>query len=340
MGSAPSAEAGTWLARRLEFAPRDDEWEQFYAKNHNHVPSLEGPVDDVRQIMLNTKMRGQGKAVPIDVGLSVNDVFVSVTTKEGEQRLGLRVYRPETDANTRRPAMLYFHGGGFALGDLDGEDRTCRALCVCNQILVVGVDYRLAPEHPYPAALDDSWEALDWLLQNADELKVDKTKVLVGGTSAGANLAAVLAQQAPARGVTLHGQLLRIPVVCQSKSDLLSRGLLSMDEMHDSPILSRGAMEQFLKWYDPPSVVDPAVSPLLAFESTLAAVPRAYFQLCGRDPLRDEGLAYADALSGAGVPIRVNVYAGMPHAFWIFPEISKTQVAAKELTNGVKWLLE
>ncbi|CAK7233898.1 hypothetical protein SCUCBS95973_008751 [Sporothrix curviconia] len=316
MGSAPSAdEAGTWLARRLEFAPRDDEWEQFYVQNHAHVPSLEGPVDQVRQIMLNTKMRGQGKAAPIDAGLTVEDA--SITTENEQRQLALRVYRPDADAHSPPlPAMLYFHGGGFALGDLDGEDRTCRALCVGSHVVVVGVDYRLAPEHPYPAALDDSWEALEW------------------------QKAAVLAQQAPARGVTLHGQLLRIPVVCQSKAELLSRGLLSMDEMHDSPILSRGAMEQFLQWYCPPSVADPAISPLLAPASTLAAVPRAYFQLCGRDPLRDEGLAYADALAAAGVPIRVNVYAGMPHAFWIFPEISKTHVAAKELLGGVKWLLE
>ncbi|CAK7204029.1 hypothetical protein SEUCBS139899_006780 [Sporothrix eucalyptigena] len=333
MGSAPSADAATtWLSRRLEFAPRDDEWEAFYSKNHEQVPSLEGPVDQVRQIMLNTKMRGQGKAVPINAGLSVEDI----TTEKG---LKLRTYRPDGDTE-KLPAMLYFHGGGFALGDLDGEDRTCRALCVGSQLVVVGVDYRLAPEHPYPAALDDSWEALEWVVQYAAELKVDTAKLLVGGTSAGANIAIVLAQQAPSRGVALHGQLLRIPVVCQSKEELLIRGLHSMDEMHDSPILSRGAMEQFLKWYNPPSITDPGVSPLLASASVLASVPRAFFQLCGRDPLRDEGLAYADALEAASVPIRVNVYSGVPHAFWIFPEISKTQVAAKDLISGVKWLLE
>lgn len=111
-----------------------------------------------------------------------------------------------------------------------------------------------------------------------------------------------------------------------------------MDEMHDSPILSRGAMEQFLDWYNPPKIEDPSVSPLLA--SSFTGVPRAFFQLCGRDPLRDEGLAYADALEAAGVPIRVNVYSGVPHAFWIFPEIKKTQVAAEELQTGLQWLLD
>lgn len=111
-----------------------------------------------------------------------------------------------------------------------------------------------------------------------------------------------------------------------------------MDEVHDSPILSRGAMEQFLKWYRPPNIEDPTVSPLLA--SSFEGLPRAFFQLCGRDPLRDEGLAYADALESAGVPVRVNVYGGVPHAFWIFPEITKTQVAARDLQDGVQWLLE
>ncbi|KAL1893518.1 hypothetical protein Sste5346_006346 [Sporothrix stenoceras] len=336
MGSAPPAT--TWLSRRLEFAPRDDEWEAFYEANKDHVPSLEGPVADVRQIMYNTKMRGQGKAAPIDRGLTVTDHDVQTP----HANIKLRTYVPNGSSNEGRlesvPAMLYFHGGGFALGDLDGEDRTCRSLCVGRKIVVVGVDYRLAPENPYPAALNDSWDSLDWLLQHAAELNVDKAKILVGGTSAGANLAAVLAQQAASCGITIHGQLLRIPVVCQSKKELLARELYSMDEMHDSPILSRGAMEQFLDWYNPPNIEDPTVSPLLA--STFTGVPRAYFQLCGRDPLRDEGLAYADALEAAGVPVRVNVYSGVPHAFWIFPEMTKTQVAAKELQSGVQWLLD
>lgn len=193
MGSAPSvdemAAAGPWLARQLEFAPRDDEWEAFYAENHEHVPSLEGPVDQIRQIMYNTKMRGQGKAVPIDMGLTVNNVEIPATGG----LLKLRTYTP-TASPEGNPSpvglggLLYFHGGGFALGDLDGEDRTCRALCVGNQLVVISVDYRLAPEHPYPAALDDSWAALQWLVDSTETLGVDLKKLFVGGTSAGANL--------------------------------------------------------------------------------------------------------------------------------------------------------
>jgi acetyl esterase/lipase len=158
MGSAPPAT--TWLSLRLEFAPRDDEWDAFYEANKDHVPSLEGPVADVRQIMYNTKMRGQGKAAPIAEGLVVEDH--DVHTQHAD--IKLRTYLPEGSSEGHRlPAMLYFHGGGFALGDLDGEDRTCRSLCVDRKIVVVGVDYRLAPEHPYPAALDDSWDSLDWV---------------------------------------------------------------------------------------------------------------------------------------------------------------------------------
>lgn len=161
MGSAP---ATTWLARRLEFAPRDEEWEAFYAKNKEHVPSLEGPVDSVRQIMYNTKMRGQGKAEPIDVGLTVADHDIHT---QHDADIKVRTYVPDNSSSVDEPggvpAMLYFHGGGFALGNLEGEDRTCRALCVGRKIVVVGVDYRLAPENPYPAALDDSWDSLDWV---------------------------------------------------------------------------------------------------------------------------------------------------------------------------------
>lgn len=149
-----------------------------------------------------------------------------------------------------------------------------------------------------------------------------------------------MALEAPARGLRLRGQLLRIPVTCQNREARLARGLHSMEEMAYAPILSRAAMEQFLVWYQPPSETDLTVSPLLAPPAVLAASCPAYFMLCGRDPLRDEGLAYADALMTAGVPVRVNVYSGVPHAFWIFPELAKTQTALKDMMQGVKWLLE
>ncbi|OAA59738.1 alpha/beta hydrolase fold-3 domain protein [Niveomyces insectorum RCEF 264] len=326
-----------WLSRRLEYEARNQEWEDFHEKNKSQVPLLVGTVDHLRQTMFNTKMRGQGKAPPITKGLVVQDH--SFSTPHGAH-IKLRSYVPEkADGDeSELPAMLYFHGGGFALGDLDGEDRTCRVLCVEDELVIVSVDYRLAPEHPYPAALHDSWDALDWLVEHASQFHVDLNRLLVGGSSAGANLAAVLAQGAQDHGITIQGQLLRIPVVCQSSAHYAERGLRSMLELHDTAIINPEAMHQFTQWYKPDDLTDKTVSPLLA--PRLDGLPAAYFQICGRDPLRDEGLAYADALLAAGVPTRVNVYPGLPHAFWIFPEISATQTAAQDLVRGVRWLLD
>ncbi|KAJ5988019.1 hypothetical protein N7481_003229 [Penicillium waksmanii] len=329
-----SSENGQWLARRYEYGQEHLEWEEFYFKNKASVPTLVGNVKSLREIMLNVKMGGQNKAVPINKGLVVNDQVIS---SEDGVETKLRIYTPYPPSEGL-PIMIYFHGGGWALGDLEGEDRTCRGICVSTRMVVVGVNYRLAPEHPYPAALNDAWATLEWVLANQVTHKANVNKILVGGTSAGANLAAVICHQAKARGVTISGQLLRIPIVCQSTPHYRDLGLESMNYYHDTPILCRQSMVQFLEWYSPPDAADMSVSPLLAMDFT--DLPPAYIQVCGRDPLRDEGLAYADKLEEYGVPVRVNVYQGLPHAFWIFPEISTSGQAAQELLDGIDWLLK
>ncbi|KAJ5669904.1 uncharacterized protein N7477_005267 [Penicillium maclennaniae] len=357
MGSISDSPNQQWLSRGREYEAKDMEWEQFYEVNKASVPSLLGEVQNLRQSMLNAKMRGQSKVAPITEGLVVEDHVIK-SVEDGN--LALRIYIPNGPdrPDSSYPTMIYFHGGGFALGDLDGEDKTCRFLCTKAAMVIVSVDYSLAPEHPYPAALNDAWDALKWVwcdsasdmslehhlrntrlpnIKNATKIHVDRDQVFTGGTSAGANLAAVLAQGAKQKGIAIRGQLLRIPVLCQSDSHYTKLGLKSMREVQDTAILTPSAMQQFMQWYKPNDAAHVTVSPLLA--SRFDDHPPAYIQICGRDPLRDEGLAYADALQQASVPVRVNIYPGLPHAFWLFPEISTTEIAARDLVEGMKWLL-
>ncbi|PYI11738.1 hypothetical protein BO78DRAFT_413547 [Aspergillus sclerotiicarbonarius CBS 121057] len=165
----------------------------------------------------------------------------------------------------------------------------------------------------------------------------DGNKIYVGGTSAGANLAAVLCQLSPGIGIPIQGQLLRSPVLCSSELCHHRMGLKSMDEYIDTPILNRQSMKQFLDWYQPGDLERPIISPLLSF--ALDRSPPSFLLICGHDPLRDEALAYADELEKVCVPLRVAVYPGMPHAFWIFPELSTTKAATQDLISGVKWLV-
>ncbi|BCS13070.1 hypothetical protein ALUC_51116A [Aspergillus luchuensis] len=201
---------------------------------------------------------------------------------------------------------------------------------------VVSVDYRLAPENPHPAAIQDAITALRWVCQTNLTHEFDKSKIYVGGTSAGANLAAVLSQLSPTLGVDIRGQLLLSPVLCSSELHYQRMGLKSMEQFVDTPILDQRSMKQFIEWYQPYDRADPTVSPLLSRD--LGGSPPSFIMICGRDPLRDEALAYADKLEERSIPLRVAVYQGMPHAFWIFPELTTSKTATQDMINGARWL--
>ncbi|GKZ45447.1 hypothetical protein AbraIFM66951_008085 [Aspergillus brasiliensis] len=294
----PSASTGWWLSQRDNFAETNLEWEEFYRNNRSRVPHLVGSLHQYRQTMREAKMRAQHQGDSTAKGLHVYDLTADVPSK-----LKLRIYKPlSTEADGA--VMIYFHGGGWAMGDLEGEDSTCRTLCVQAMLNIVSVDYRLAPEHPHPAAVQDSITALRWVSQNDVTNGFDKSKIYVGGTSAGANL---------------------------------RMGLKSMNDFVDTPILNQRSMKRFLGWYQPCDPADPTVSPLLS--ARLGGSPPSFIMICGRDPLRDEALTYADKLEEEGIPVRVAVYSGMPHAFWIFPELTTTKTATQDLVTGVRWLM-
>ena len=221
-----------------------------------------------------------------------------------------RRYVPDGSGATTLPAMLlYFHGGGFVIGDLDTHDNLCRLICRDGGIQVISVDYRLAPEHKAPAAVDDAYAAYRWALDHAAGLGA--TRIVVGGDSAGGNLAAVVTQQARDSELPLPAlQLLLYPVTDMS-SDTRSKTLFA-----DGYFLSTRDMEWFTGHYlDGADVTadDPVISPLL--NEDLTGLPPALVVTAGFDPLRDEGNRYARALQDAGVVVDLREERSMIHAF-------------------------
>jgi acetyl esterase len=218
-----------------------------------------------------------------------------------------RLYRPSTDAPLG--LFVYFHGGGWVLGSIETHDHVARALAAESGCAVLSVDYRLAPEHPFPAGLEDAFAVSAWAHANASSLGCDPDRLAIGGDSAGANLAAVVTQGAH---VPFRFQLLVYPVTD-------ARGVsASYEELSDGFGLTRAGMTWFVEHYlsgGEGAVDDPRVSPLLADEPALAASPPTLVITAELDPLRDEGEAYAERLRAAGVPTESTRYDGMIHGF-------------------------
>ncbi|KAI8263256.1 Versiconal hemiacetal acetate esterase [Colletotrichum sp. SAR11_239] len=229
------------------------------------------------------------------------------------------------------------HGGGWTLGDLEGEDIACKAICEYTKVVVVSMDYRLAPENPFPRGLEDCWDILLWTLENSSTLGIDPNCVMVSGSSSGGNSTAVIAHRARDKGIALKGQILRIPATCHIDCYPPELKLRSMEELKDAPLLSKRSMETFYGYYSPPDPSSTEVSPLLS--QNFKDLAPAYLQVAGMDPLRDEGLAYAAKLKDAGVPTKVDIYPGLPHAFGYFPELSATPKFSIDVITAIVQLI-
>jgi acetyl esterase/lipase len=222
--------------------------------------------------------------------------------------LPVRVYRPSAD----RPlaTLVYFFGGGWTLGGIDTSDGVCRALANAAGCLVVTPGYRLAPEHPFPAAVNDCLAAVAWVAENAAALGADPARIAVGGDSAGGNLAAVAALQARDRDLPLAAQLLVYPNTCHhGDTD-------SLRDNDDRWMFNRHSVDWYWRNYLPDAEAgrDPRVSPLLAPD--LSGLPPALVITAEYDPLRDEGERYAERMRAAGVPVTLSRYDGMAHGFF------------------------
>lgn len=222
----------------------------------------------------------------------------------------VRVYRPPNPEGTTLPVVVFIHGGGWALGDLDSYDGTARQHAVGANAVVVSVDYRLAPEHPYPAAVDDVWAVTQWVAANGAELGADATRLAVAGDSAGGNLSAVVALLARDAGVPLRLQMLWYPATTWDTS------LPSFTENAKAPILGLDAVTGFSRWYaghvdlsDPPATLVPARA------ADLSGLAPAYIAVAGHDPLRDDGIRYAELLAAADVPAQLDNATSLVHGY-------------------------
>ncbi|MFC4450660.1 alpha/beta hydrolase [Halorussus aquaticus] len=228
-----------------------------------------------------------------------------------ETEIPIRVYRDSNPATgDPAPVLVYYHGGGWVLGTLDSIDGVCRRLARRGECVVVSVDYRLAPEHPFPAAVDDAVAALRWTEENASAFGGDPARLAVGGTSAGGNLAAVTALRAREQdGPAPDRQFLLYPITDYAfDTD-------SYEENGDGPLLTETDMRWFWDRYLRSEVdgANPYASPLRAPD--LSGLPPATVVTCGFDPLRDEGAAYAERLDAAGVAVRHDHHPDQPHGF-------------------------
>jgi acetyl esterase len=220
-----------------------------------------------------------------------------------------RFYTPP-GAEGLAPLLVYFHGGGWVIGDLETHDDPCRFLAANSGAKLLSVDYRLAPEHPFPAAAEDAFAAYEWAAANAERLGVETGRIAVGGDSAGGNLAAAACLTARESGGPLPAMQLLIYPVTETAGTAESRRTFA-----EGFLLTRADMDWFEERYLPPSVdrEDPRVALLNATD--LSGLPPAYVAVAGFDPLRDEGIAYAERLREAGVRIALRRHAGLTHTF-------------------------
>ena len=264
----------------------------------------------------------------LDGGIAARVNDLSVPGPAGSIRA--RHYRPAGDG---APLLVFFHGGGFVVGDLETHDGLCRLIARDADVHVLSIDYRLAPEHQAPAAVDDCYAAYRWALDHAGELGADASRVAVGGDSAGGNLAAVVSQLARRGGVPTPALQLLLYPVTNFAGETRSKTLFS-----DGYFLTKKDMDWFQDNYlagAAVDVADPRISPLLADD--LTGLPPALVVTGGFDPLRDEGKLYADALSAAGVAVDYREFGSLVHGFAnFFPLGGGSATAMAEIVSALR----
>jgi acetyl esterase len=244
-----------------------------------------------------------------------------------------RIYTPKRlrQAGGLAPCLVFFHGGGFVIGNIDSHDVVCRQLAHEGELIVISVDYRLAPEHKFPAAPDDAIAATKWVAANAKQFGVDAGRIIVGGDSAGGNLAAVTAIALRDSGPKLAGQLLIYPATDFAMNHP------SHSEPETSLLLTHSVIKWFIDHYMGDGDRDDwRASPARA---DLAGLPPAYVLVAGADPLRDEGNEYAERLKHAGVPVTYRYFPGQFHGFFTMGKLlGQANIAAGEISAWLKAL--
>jgi acetyl esterase len=293
------------------------------------------PAADARRMVKEAGEQARALVPPPDVA-RVEDRTVPGPAGE----IPVRIYWPLVDNPPAAfPLVVYFHGGGWVICDLDSHDNICRTLSNASGAVVVSVDYRLAPEHTYPAAADDAYAATAWAAKHASELGADATRTAVAGDSAGGNLAAVVALMARDKGTpALQHQLLIYPVTDISPGHHDAHP--SKKENGTGYFLTTDHMDWFREQYLPDGAdgTDPYISPLLAAD--LSGLPPATVMTAEFDPLRDEGEAYGARLQDAGVAADIRRYDGVFHGFFsMSPLLPIAETANKDAAAALRQAL-
>ncbi|WP_197422042.1 MULTISPECIES: alpha/beta hydrolase [unclassified Sphingomonas] len=307
-----------------------------------HGDHAESAVDPAFAALLadsRTALRAPTPGLPIEVMRAAANKFmaraqgpqdVAVEDRTATGRAGsiaTRLYRPAGADAAILPVTLFVHGGGFVLGSLDSHDATCRALCVATGMAIVALDYRLAPEHPFPAALDDVADVLAWIGMQAAALRVDAGRIALAGDSAGAQLVlATLVQRSDIADTVGHAALL-YPLLDPSAAAPSQR------EYGDGYMLTRPFIDYAWSSYGA-ARLDEASDYLRLGDDALAGLPPMTFVLAGCDPLRDEGEAMARRLQQAGVEVQVHRFDGMIHGFAGLPQFTPRAGEAIELIGS------
>lgn len=280
------------------------------------------PLDMVPPEMIRANYQETRRALNLGAPKDVETRDLMIDGAEGE--IPARLYTPAGAAQTT-PGLVYFHGGGFVIGDLETHDGHCRRLAAFGGVRVLAVDYRLAPEHPFPASHDDAVAATRWAIDHAAEIGFDPARVAVGGCSAGGNLAASVAidlRGDPAHRVAF--QLLLYPGIWPEAETQSRRDL-------DGPLLTR----EVLAWFEKHLAADghPQISRVsLSRVEDLSGLPPALVVTAGYDPLKDEGRDYAQRLRDAGVEAQHIEYADLVHDFYLLGDVSPAVIEAARET--------
>jgi acetyl esterase/lipase len=276
-------------------------------------------------------MAAHGMVRPVDD--RIDEIERLIPGPGGAPDVRIRIYMPK-DRTEPGPGFVNFHGGGFVLGDLESEHPRCLVMAAEAGAVSVGVDYRLAPENPFPAGLEDCYAALQWVVEHAAELKINPAQIAIGGCSAGGNLAAAVALLARDRGGPhVAMQMLFYPVIddrCTTASMQNGEGLYIWD--------SRNCRDMWNQYIGPDrSAVSPYAAPGRADD--LSGLPPAYVMTCEHDPLRDEGLSYATRLLHAGVPVELHNYAGTVHGFDFMMQSGISSRAVREAVEAFRQVM-
>lgn len=290
---------------------------------HSLTPVYELELDSVRKNRENPFEHATAE------GIDKHDITIPCQNHE----LAARVYRPENTENELLPALIYFHGGGFVLGDIESHDKMLAQLCSQSHVVIISVAYRLAPETKFPGAVDDALESIDWIAKNSKTLNIDAKRVAVGGDSAGANLATVYCHLNKDRtDFRPLFQLLIYPsIIGNNMSE--SRRLYS-----EKLLLTKELLHWFHELYISPEEANDPRFNVMSFDE-FSHLPPAFILTCGFDPLRDEGQLYGNKLKESGVTVKHSCYTDMFHGFINFGKLQQSRDAVSECAIVLKGVM-